>query len=152
MNTICISETDYQQSLQASLDAPKSPWQLTAIAYTRPHHELTLSFEQGVKLCVPVSLIPLLAKAKQKDLTAVTLSPSGEIILFDSIDIHLSSRSVIEAALLVMPEGIFASQFGARGGARSSAAKKKSSAENGKKGGRPKKKVTIPQEALVAKE
>lgn len=108
-------------------------------------------FEQGVELSLPTSLIPELSGAKARDLDDVFLSPSGEIIVFDALDAHLSTKAVIEAALAVMPQGAFSAKFGAIGGAKSSPAKKISSAENGKKGGRPKKAIAItePQREFV---
>lgn len=135
---IVISDEEYQMALEKSADLPKNPWQLTGLNYRKNKKCLVLAFEQGVELSVPTSLIPQLANAKPQDLKNAFLSPSGEIIAVEELDVHLSTKEVIEAALSVMPHAAFASRFGAIGGAKSSAAKKIASAANGRKGGRPK--------------
>lgn len=135
---IVISDKKYQAALKKSAKLVKSPWQLTALKYLKNKQCLVLSFEQGVELSLPTSLIPQLANAKPADLRGAFLSPSGEIIVIEELDVHLSTKEVIECALSVMPHAAFSSKFGAIGGAKSSAAKKITSAANGRKGGRPK--------------
>lgn len=136
---IVISDKEYQKALKSSASSPKNPWQLTGLRYLKNKKCLVLAFEQSVELSLPTSLVPQLKDAQPENLKDAFLSPSGEIIIIESLDVHLSTKEVIEAALSVMPDAAFASKFGAIGGAKSSAAKAITSAANGRKGGRPKK-------------
>ncbi|MEV4778821.1 DUF2442 domain-containing protein [Burkholderia sp. LMU1-1-1.1] len=135
---IVISNEEYEKALKRSVSSPKNPWQLTGLKYLKNKKCLVLGFEQGVELSLPTSLVPQLKDAQPENLKDAFLSPSGEIIVIESLDVHLSTKEVIEAALSVVPHAAFASKFGAIGGAKSSAAKKITSAANGRKGGRPK--------------
>ena len=135
---IVISDKEYERALERSASSPKNPWQLTGLKYLKNKKCLVLCFEQGVELSLPTSLVPQLKNAKPESLKDAFLSPSGEIIVIENLDVHLSTKEVIEAALSVLPHAAFASKFGAIGGAKSSAAKKIASAANGRKGGRPK--------------
>ena len=123
---IVISDEHYQNALKKSASLPKNPWQLNGLQYLKNKRHLVLGFEQGVELSVPTSLIPQLTNADPERLKDAFLSPSGEIIVIEDLDVHLSTKEVIEAALSVMPHAAFASKFGAIGGAKSSAAKKNS--------------------------
>ncbi|USX22873.1 DUF2442 domain-containing protein [Oxalobacteraceae bacterium OTU3REALA1] len=143
---IVISDKEYESALERSASSPKNPWQLTGLKYLKNKKCLVLGFEQGVELSLPTSLVPQLKNAKPENLKDAFLSPSGEIIVIENLDVHLSTKEVIEAALSVMPDAAFASKFGAIGGAKSSAAKKIASAANGRKGGRPKTVTTADEQ------
>lgn len=134
---IVVSDAAYHAALVASAQAPRNPWQLEAVRYVEEGNKIALIFAQGVELVVPASMIPQFSSARPEQLSEIYLTPSGEIIVVNELDVHLGTKELIEAALTVLPGQALNAKFGARGGARSSAAKKISSAENGKKGGRP---------------
>lgn len=147
---IQISENDYQAALEESRNAPRNPWQLSAVLYDSVRNRIVMSFSQGVEFVLPVEFIEEFSKAKKKDLQKIYLTPSGETIVIDEVDAHISTKSLIEAVFSSLPPKLISSKFASRGGARTSAAKKVTSAENGRKGGRPKKHVGKEKELAIA--
>ena len=134
-----MSQATYEKALADSAMRPRNPWAVDAVEYDGVKKSILMRFPSGVGLALPVSLIDEFASVKPADLLKVYLSPSGETLCLDEVDVHVSTHGLIRDVFAQLPKGILASRFGAIGGSRSSETKKMTSAENGKKGGRPKK-------------
>ena len=139
MEHIKISDEEYGQALAESENRLRPPWSLASVRYDRRRNRIILGLEKGVEFSLPLALVSELADAPPDVLAQMHLSPSGEVLVVDGIDVHVGTKGLIEAALSVLPAKAFAATLGAAGGARSSNAKRSAAAENGKKGGRPPK-------------
>lgn len=139
MEHIEISDEEYGQALAESDSSPRPPWSLASVRYDRRRKRIVLGLEKGVEFSLPLALVRELTGAPPDVLAQMYLTPSGEVLVVDEIDVHIGTKGLIEAALSVLPARAFAATLGAAGGARSTNAKRSAAAENGKKGGRPPK-------------
>ena len=139
MERIRISDEEYGQALAESESRPRPPWSLASVGYDRRRNRIVMGLEKGVEFSLPLALVSELSGAPPDVLAQMYLTPSGEMLVIDTIDAHIGTKGLIEAALSVLPARAFAATLGAAGGARSTSAKRDASAENGKKGGRPPK-------------
>jgi hypothetical protein len=136
-----ISEKSYRDALKRSSASPNDPWRLRTVAYDKRSGSIVMSLSIGVSFLVPAEQIAELSGASISGLSKIYLTPSGETLVVESVDAHISAKGLISDVLSRFPVEFFTSRFAAIGGARTSSQKKLSSVENGKKGGRPKKTI-----------
>lgn len=103
-----------------------------AIEYDRARKLFLVTLGGGCVIGFPPEQLPGLEGAKTEQLTQVRLSPSGDGLLWDDLDVHASLTGFVAKALNLR-------EWAPRimGQVRSEA-KAKASRENGMKGGRPK--------------
>jgi hypothetical protein len=92
--------------------------------------ETTLGFRWGI----PKGRIPALSKASPQELIQLTLSPSGDGLHWEELDVQLSVPGLLVDAL---GAGTLAKELARRGGQSTSDAKAEAARRNGAKGGRP---------------
>jgi len=97
---------------------------------------IVIELRNGATFLFPPELVQGLAGASPDNLNNVEVTPSGEGLHWEQLDVDMSIP-----ALMV---GIFSTkawmaELGSRGGSVSSTAKARAARENGKRGGRPRK-------------
>ena len=106
-------------------------------AYYDPNSgRIVIELRNGASFMFPPELVQGLTEASPDDLTAVEVTPSGEGLHWEKLDVDMS----IPALML----GIFGTknwmaELGSRGGSVTSNAKATAARQNGKRGGRPRK-------------
>lgn len=84
----------------------------------------------------PPELVQGLVDASPDDLAQVELTPSGEGLHWETLDVDLSIPSLI---LGIFGTKAWMAELGSRGGSVTSTAKARAARQNGKRGGRPRK-------------
>jgi hypothetical protein len=113
-------------------------------AYYDPNTGRTIiELRNGASFLFPPELVQGLAGASPDELAQVEVTPSGEGLHWETLDVDLSIP-----ALMV---GIFGTkawmaELGSRGGSVTSTTKAKAARKNGKRGGRPRKTVKETQQ------
>ncbi|KOY00478.1 DUF2442 domain-containing protein [Pseudomonas nunensis] len=98
---------------------------------------LTIRFEDGAGVLLPVKLFPEFDGFETEDFAALTVGFSGTALCNEEKDLHVSIAGLISASKPLM--NMAASVISSRNGRQSSAAKAEAARANGKKGGRPRK-------------
>ncbi len=106
--------------------------------YDRAKRRVVMELTNGYSFAFPVRALPELRKATPKQLEALEVDPSGGVIGWEALDVHLSVPGLLLAAV--------GDEEGRRHLARlagrvSSKAKAAAARRNGAKGGRPRKTV-----------
>lgn len=110
-----------------------------AARYDRAADRIIIELKNGLTLMFPPHIAQGLAGASPKDLEAVSISPAGWTVDWETLDTGFTVDGLLA--------GIFgnkkwmAEHFGRMGGQARSETKTKAVRENGKKGGRPRKKA-----------
>ena len=104
------------------------------VAYLKNYKKLKFSFKNGLDIALPIKVVPALAKLSDEILSEAFLSPSGEILIIESVDLDISVRGLISKFI---PLSIARSAVASANGKIRSKLKTISSQENGKSGGRP---------------
>lgn len=110
---------------------------LRAVSYDARADALRLTLSSGVRLSIPRSKIPLLAKADPDQLAAVYAGNSGATISQDDLDVDVSIPGLLDRLFGRAIRG----NLGRRAGKVSTLAKARAARKNGRKGGRPKKRT-----------
>ena len=110
---------------------------LQAIAVTHGASRLTVSFEDGSGVLLPVKLYAEFDDFCAEDFAALTVGFSGTALCHEGKDLQVSIAGMISASKPLM--AMAASVAASRNGRQSSAAKSAAARANGKKGGRPRK-------------
>ncbi|MEB0225089.1 DUF2442 domain-containing protein [Pseudomonas sp. 10S4] len=113
----------------------KSGLQATAVTFQDAC--LTVSFEDGTGVLLPVKLFPEFDGFEPEDFASLTVGFSGTALCHEEKDLHVSIAGMISASKPLM--NMAASVISSRNGRQSSAAKAEAARANGKKGGRPRK-------------
>jgi hypothetical protein len=108
---------------------------LRSVSYDARADALRLTLSSGVRLSIPRSQIPPLAKANSEELSAVYPGNGGATISQDELDIDVFIPGLIDR---IFGRTIRGDQ-GRRAGKISTLAKARAARKNGRKGGRPKK-------------
>lgn len=99
---------------------------------------LIIELKSGAVVMLPRSFILELKEASPKAISKVELSPSGEGLHWDELDVHVSVPGLM---LELVGSQAMNSAVASRAGRASTEAKVRAARENGKKGGRPKKRA-----------
>jgi hypothetical protein len=106
-----------------------------AKAFYDPINELVMiETTRGFRWGIPKARIPALHGASPEDLIQLTLSPSGDGLHWEGLDVQLSVPGLLVDAL---GAGTLARELARRGGQATSEAKAEAARRNGTKGGRP---------------
>lgn len=106
--------------------------------YDPSEHRVMLLLTNQVLAGIPVGRIKYLARATPAQLQAVTLTPGGNGICWDSLDVDLSVSDLILDTFGRTP---LMGALGAAGGRATSESKAAAARRNGSRGGRPRKNV-----------
>jgi len=113
-----------------------------AAQYDHARDQIMITLRGGAAIGIPVSAIDEVAGAGRKQLTRVALTPIGDALHWDDLDVDVSLPGLLQDAL---GASLGASILGKFGGSAKSLAKAASAKVNGAKGGRPAKKpATVP--------
>jgi hypothetical protein len=131
------------QSLVKSTDLQEpSLWSLDEVRYSTISGKRMIGlFFPEYSLGIPLVDIRELKTANVKELQHLRLSPSGDTIISDALDVHISVEGLLKDLSIenVAFSQLVSTLFATRGGRKSTGKKRMSSAENGRKGGRPRK-------------
>jgi hypothetical protein len=104
--------------------------------YDPSENRVMLLLTNGVLAGIPVGKIKYLARVKPAELQAVTLTPGGYGVCWDSLDVDLSVPDLILDAFGRAP---LMGALGSLGGRATSESKAAAARRNGARGGRPRK-------------
>jgi len=108
---------------------------LRSVGYDARADALRLTLSSGVRLSIPRSRIPPLAKANSGQLATVYPGNGGATISQDDLDVDVFIPGLLDRLFGWTIRG----DLGRRAGKVSSLAKARAARKNGRKGGRPKK-------------
>ena len=97
-----------------------------------------LRFRGGGSMSIPRAIVPGLERASASKLESVVVSPAGDALSWQSLDVDVYVPGLVERAFGTR---LFAASTGRRGGRRRSKAKATAAKANGAKGGRPPKQL-----------
>jgi len=107
-----------------------------AARYDRPARALAVELTNGSSFRLPIKLIPALRSASASEIATVEVSPSGEGLHWESLDLDLSVPGLLQH---MSGAANWMRQLASHGGKSRSPAKVRAARSNGAKGGRPKK-------------
>lgn len=107
-----------------------------AARYDAATRSLVVELTHGVRLSVPVALLPWLAQATDDQLAEVEVGPVGIGLSWPSLDVDLEVAGLVR---YVFGRQAIARAAGAHAGSVRSEAKAEAARRNGAKGGRPRK-------------
>jgi len=117
-------------------------------AFYDPINDLVMiETTRGFRWGIPRRGIPALSDASSEDLARLLLSPSGDGLHWEVLDVQLSVPGLLVDAL---GAGTLARELARRGGQSTSGAKVEAARRNGAKGGRPVSKASLSHTARVA--
>ncbi|HEY8768428.1 MAG TPA: DUF2442 domain-containing protein [Dehalococcoidia bacterium] len=103
-------------------------------SYDRSARMLAIELTNGSSFRLPVKLIPWLRNVSANQLASVEVSPSGEGLHWESLDIDLSVPGLLQQ---IFGTASWMRQLARHGGRSRSPAKVRAARSNGAKGGRP---------------
>ncbi len=130
-----VTETVLDEAIKRGQFRHKSGVQATAVTFQEAC--LTIRFEDGTGVLLPVKLFPEFDDFEPEDFAGLSVGFSGTALRHEGKDLHLSIAGMISASKPLM--NMAASVISSRNGRQSSAAKAEAARANGKKGGRPRK-------------
>ena len=104
--------------------------------FDQTNARVVLELTSGVVFAFPVRIIPALENATSTELDAVTLSPSGSALRWDSLDVDLSVAGLLLSAVDPVERVRYLASVA---GSATSKSKAHAARLNGAKGGRPRK-------------
>jgi hypothetical protein len=107
-----------------------------AAQYDSARRQIIVTLRSGVTVGIPVDAIDEVAGADGRQLARVALTPIGDALHWDELDVDISLPGLLQDALGASLGG---SILGKVGGSAKSPAKAASSKLNGTKGGRPRR-------------
>ena len=102
--------------------------------YDRDRKILSVELTNGSSFRLPIKLIPGLRNSSASQLAVVEVSPSGEGLHWESLDVDLSVPGLLQQVFGTMT---WMRQLASHGGRSRSPAKVRAAKSNGAKGGRP---------------
>lgn len=130
-----VTEDVLDEAIERGQLRHKSGIQATGVTFQDTR--LTVSFEDGTGVVLPVKLFPEFDAFEAEDFVGLTVGFSGTALCHEEKDLHVSIAGLISASKPLM--NMAASVISSRNGRQSSAAKAEAARANGKKGGRPRK-------------
>lgn len=130
-----VTEEVLDEAIERGQLRHKSGLQVTAVTFQDAC--LTIRFEDGTGVLLPVKLFPEFDGFEAEDFAGLTVGLSGTALCNEEKDLHVSIAGMISASKPLM--NMAASVISSRNGRQSSAAKAEAARANGKKGGRPRK-------------
>ena len=136
------AEIDAQIPIARAREAVASEAGLRAktARYDVASERVVLELTNGIAFAFPAHLVRGLEQATPAQRAELTLSPSGNGVLWEALDADISVPGLLASTF---GRGIAASTLGKAGGEARSAAKAKAAKANGAKGGRPRKTSVI---------
>ena len=133
LNTLDAAiEKARQAADDEAIDAPH--FHAQSAFYDRSRKLVTIEFVNGTIFSFPSHLGQGLADASEEDLAAIEISPSGQGLHWENLDVDLDIPSLLNG---IFGTRTWMAELGRKGGQSRSKAKQAASRENGKKGGRP---------------
>jgi hypothetical protein len=119
-----------ENSIRAETQEPRA----VASFYDRETDHIVLELANGCTFTFPPALAQGLGHASADDLNQLELTPAGDTVYWEKLDVHLSIPDLLA--------GLFGTkrwmaEIGRKGGRSTSTVKASAARENGKKGGRP---------------
>jgi len=109
-----------------------------AVRYLRASRQLVIDLINGTQLRLPIARVPGTGQMTEAELSDVTLTPGGMLVLWPRVDLDLSVHAL---AILALGERTVLRASASVAGSTRSPAKAAAARENGKKGGRPRTRV-----------
>jgi hypothetical protein len=109
-----------------------------SVHYDQKSSRIVVELRNGASFLFPPELVQGLAGASTDDLVQVEVTPSGEGLHWETLDVDLSIPALM---IGIFGTKAWMAQLGSKGGSVTSTAKAKAARNNGKKGGRPRKTV-----------
>ena len=119
---------------QSGITEPRA----TNVAYNPRLKRIVVDLANGSTFIFPPALAQGLSDAETKELKNVAITPSGEGLRWESLDVDLSLTSLLTG---IFGNRAWMSELGRRGGKSTSELKSAASRVNGRKGGRPSRKL-----------
>ena len=110
--------------------------------YDESTGRIVVELKRGASFAFPPSLYPELEGRTPQELARVEVSPSGEGLHWDEIDVHLATAGVL---VTILGPSMFRA-FASVGGKTRTERKAAAARLNGAKGGRPRKQPRAPEE------
>ena len=107
-----------------------------AAYYDLNSNRMVIELRSGATFLFPPELVQGLAGASSDSLMQVEVTPSGEGLHWEQLDVDMSIPAIIMG---IFGTKAWMAELGSQGGSVSSDAKAKAARENGKRGGRPRK-------------
>jgi hypothetical protein len=127
-------QQQFKDAAQRAAEADRREPRAHTASYDKRTKRLVVELTSGIIVQIPSRLLQGLAEASPQDLAAVTVSPHGTALHWETLDADFSV-----AGLLAGTFGTRAwmAEIGRKGGQVTSAAKATAARANGQKGGRP---------------
>ncbi|MEQ9667869.1 DUF2442 domain-containing protein [Coleofasciculus sp. G2-EDA-02] len=138
-NTDLNEETlknEIAQARSAAQVADASEPRAQSVHYDHKSGRTVIELQNGASFLFPPDLVQGLMDASPDDLAQVELTPSGEGLHWETLDVDLSIPSLM---LGIFGTKAWMAELGSRGGSVTSTAKARAARQNGKRGGRPRK-------------
>ena len=130
-----ITEAVLDEAIERGKTRLRGSLQATGVSFHQ--QSLTVSFEDGTGVLLPVSHYPEFDNFEDEDYASLKVGISGRALCHEEKDLLVSIAGMISASKSLM--SMAASVVSSRNGRQSSAAKAEAARANGKKGGRPRK-------------
>lgn len=124
----------FKEATQRGAEADRQHLRAVTAAYDKRTQRLVIELTNGVLVQIPAKLVQGLADASPQERTAVTLSPQGTALHWETLDADFSVSSLLAG---VFGTRVWMAEVGRKGGRAKSAVKAAAARANGQKGGRP---------------
>lgn len=128
----------YGKAVEAAKFSDRFEPRATKAFYDSKLKRFVVELPNGAAFIFPPSMTEGLADASVRDLKDVTITPSGEGLRWERLDVDLSLTSLLMG---IFGSKSWMSELGRQGGKAKTAAKVRASRENGLKGGRPQRRI-----------
>lgn len=127
-------QQQFERATQRAAEADRREPRAVTASYDKRTKRLVVELTSGVVVQIPPRLLQGLADASPQDLAAVTVSPQGTALHWETLDADFSVSGLLAG---VFGTRAWMADAGRKGGQVTSAAKAAAARKNGQKGGRP---------------